>query len=66
MINKVDIFSIYGFDDWRNRKKDHLLAMHEEIIFVIQEGPIWIVKVNTAAKMEDKAFTEMLDKPGEQ
>ncbi|KAL6531971.1 hypothetical protein OROGR_013941 [Orobanche gracilis] len=66
MINKVPMFSVNEFDDWRIRMEAHLAAMHEEMIFVIQEGPIKIMKVNPAARIEGQPHTEMLEKDRDQ
>lgn len=40
MSNKVPIFSINEFDDYMIRMGAYLDVMHEELIFVIYEGPI--------------------------
>ncbi|KAL6521086.1 hypothetical protein OROGR_017655 [Orobanche gracilis] len=66
MINKVPMFSVNEFDDWRIRMEAHLAAMHEEMIFVIQEGPIKIMKVNPAARIEGQPHAEMLEKDRDQ
>ncbi|KAL6535019.1 hypothetical protein OROMI_026393 [Orobanche minor] len=62
MINKVPMFSISEFDDWRIRMEVHLAAMHEEMIFVIQNGPIKIMKVNTAARVEGQEHDVYVEK----
>ncbi|KAL6549137.1 hypothetical protein OROHE_008982 [Orobanche hederae] len=44
----------------------HLTATHEEMIFIIEEGPIKIIKVNTATRIEGQPHAEMLEKDHEQ
>ncbi|KAL6556899.1 hypothetical protein OROHE_006775 [Orobanche hederae] len=39
--------------------------MHEESIFIIQEGPIKIMKVNHTARIEGQPHAKMLEKEHE-
>ncbi|KAL6587807.1 hypothetical protein OROMI_000785 [Orobanche minor] len=66
MINKVLMFSINEFDDWRIRMEVHLAAMHEEMIFVIQDGPIKTMKVNTTARVEGQEHDVYVEKDRDQ
>ncbi|KAL6568829.1 hypothetical protein OROHE_003570 [Orobanche hederae] len=66
MINKVPMFSINEFDDWRIRMEVHLIAMHEEMIFVIQDGPIKIMKANTATRVEGQEHEVYVEKDHDQ
>ncbi|KAL6571343.1 hypothetical protein OROHE_002986 [Orobanche hederae] len=42
--------------------KAHLAAMHEEMIFIIEDDPIKIMKVNTSARIEGQPHIVMLEK----
>ncbi|GAB2292592.1 hypothetical protein Dimus_038213 [Dionaea muscipula] len=48
-ISRVPMFSLDKFDEWKMRMQAHLAATHEDMIEVIEEGPLTIMKANTDA-----------------
>lgn len=56
------MFSKEDFDDWKIRMKAHLAALDDDMWFVISDGPIKIMKINTAAAISEGA-SQMTEKP---
>ncbi|XP_075504464.1 uncharacterized protein LOC142541895 [Primulina tabacum] len=46
--NKIPIFSKEDYDDWKIRMQAHLAALDDDMWYVITNGPMRILKVNTA------------------
>ncbi|XP_073020393.1 uncharacterized protein [Primulina eburnea] len=60
--SKVPMFSKEDFHDWKIRMKAHLEAQDDDMWFVITDGPLNIIKPNTAISITDGA-PQMLKKP---
>ncbi|XP_073289624.1 uncharacterized protein [Primulina huaijiensis] len=59
--SKVPMFSKEDFDDWKIRMKAHLAAQDDDMWFVITNGPLKILKPNTAIAVTEDA-PQMLEK----
>ncbi|KAH6764612.1 importin alpha isoform 2 [Perilla frutescens var. frutescens] len=46
--HKLPIFSVENYDNWSRRMKAHLCSIHENMLEVIEEGPITIMIDNEA------------------
>ncbi|KZV57391.1 hypothetical protein F511_36700 [Dorcoceras hygrometricum] len=60
--NKIPMFCEEEYDDWKIRMQAHLSAMDDDMWFVITDGPIKILKANTAVAVSDGAPI-MVEKP---
>ena len=49
------MFSKEDYDDWKIRMQAHLAAQDDDMWFVITDGPMKIVKVNTTTTAMDRA-----------
>ncbi|XP_073317283.1 uncharacterized protein [Primulina huaijiensis] len=59
--SKVLMFSKEGFDDWKIRMQAHLAAQDDDMWFVITNGPLKILKPNTAIAVTEGA-PQMVEK----
>ncbi|XP_019184984.1 PREDICTED: uncharacterized protein LOC109179964 [Ipomoea nil] len=59
-------FNLSKFDDWKVRMQAHLLAIHDEMWDVIEDGPIVVMMVNTQAAAEGEDPEVMIPKPKSQ
>ncbi|XP_073035280.1 uncharacterized protein [Primulina eburnea] len=59
--SKVPMFSKKDFDDWKIRMQAHLAVQDNDIWFVITNGPLKIIKPNTAIAVTEGA-PQMLQK----
>ncbi|KZT76164.1 hypothetical protein F511_46811 [Dorcoceras hygrometricum] len=46
--NKIPMFSKEEYDDWKIRMQAHLAALDDDMWFFITDGPMKIMKANTA------------------
>ncbi|XP_073153101.1 uncharacterized protein [Henckelia pumila] len=46
--SKIPMLSKEDYDDWKIRMKTHLSALDDDMWFVVTDGPMKIMKVNTA------------------
>ncbi|XP_075475692.1 uncharacterized protein LOC142509651 [Primulina tabacum] len=58
---KVPMFSKEDFDGWKIRMKAHISAQDDDMWFVITDGPLKILKPNTAIAVTEGA-PQMLEK----
>ncbi|XP_075486314.1 uncharacterized protein LOC142525915 [Primulina tabacum] len=59
--NKIPMFSKEDYDDWKIRMQAHLAAHDDDMWFVITDGPMKIMKVNTAVGTTEGA-PQMIEK----
>ncbi|XP_075473286.1 uncharacterized protein LOC142504286 [Primulina tabacum] len=59
--NKISMFSKEDYDDWKIRMQAHLAAQDDDMWYVITDGPMRILKVNTAATITEGA-PQMVEK----
>ncbi|XP_073273260.1 uncharacterized protein [Primulina huaijiensis] len=59
--NKIPMFSKEDYDDWKIRMQAHLAAQDDDMWYVITDGPIKILNVNTAAATTEGA-PQMVEK----
>ncbi|XP_075473953.1 uncharacterized protein LOC142505012 [Primulina tabacum] len=55
LFNKVPMFSKEDFDDWKIRMQAHFAAQDDDMWFVITNGPLKILKPNTAIAVTEGA-----------
>lgn len=60
--NKIPIFSKEDYDDWKIRMKAHLAAQDDDMWYVITDGPMKILKANTAISITSGG-PQMVEKP---
>ncbi|XP_075521538.1 uncharacterized protein LOC142554748 [Primulina tabacum] len=53
--NKIPMFSKEDYDDWKIRMQAHLAAQDDDMWYIITDGPMRILKVNTAAATTEGA-----------
>ncbi|XP_073273276.1 uncharacterized protein [Primulina huaijiensis] len=53
--NKIPTFSKEEFNDWKKRTRDHFAAEDDDILYVITDGPLEIMKAITAVALTDGA-----------
>ncbi|XP_075489488.1 uncharacterized protein LOC142528329 [Primulina tabacum] len=59
--NKIPMFSKEVYDDWKLRMQAHLAAQDDDMWYIITDGPMKILKVNTAAATIEGA-PQMIEK----
>ncbi|XP_073019403.1 uncharacterized protein [Primulina eburnea] len=59
--NKIPMFSKEDYDDWKIRMQAHLAAQDDDMWFVITDGPMKIMKANTAVGVTEGA-PQMIEK----
>ncbi|XP_073049448.1 uncharacterized protein [Primulina eburnea] len=59
--NKIPMFSKEDYDDWKIRMQAHLAAQDDDMWFVITDGPMKIMKANTAVGTTEGA-PQMVEK----
>ncbi|XP_073016746.1 uncharacterized protein [Primulina eburnea] len=59
--NKIPMFSKEDYDDWKIRMQAHLAAHDDDMWFVITDGPMKIMKANTAVGVTEGA-PQMIEK----
>ena len=60
--NKIPMFSREEFDDWKIRMQAHLAAQDDDMWYVITDGPMKILKTNTAVAITEGA-PQRIEKP---
>ena len=63
--SKTPMFSREKFDVWKIRMQAHLAAQDDDMWYVITNGPIKIMKVNTAVEITSGA-DQRVEKPREE
>lgn len=59
------MFSREEFDDWKIRMQAHLAAHDDDMWYVVADGPMKIMKINTAIAVSDGA-PQRIEKPREE
>ena len=62
ILSKIPIFSKEDYDDWKIRMQAHLAAQDDDMWYVITNGPIKILKLNTATNTMEGA-PQMTEEP---
>ncbi|XP_073120776.1 uncharacterized protein [Henckelia pumila] len=61
-LNKIPMFSKEDYDNWKIRMQAHLFARDDDMWYVITDGPMKILKVNTSAAISE-GEPQMVEKP---
>ncbi|KZV23871.1 hypothetical protein F511_30543 [Dorcoceras hygrometricum] len=58
--NKIPMFSKEEYYDWKIRMQDHLAAQDDDMWYIITDGPMKIMKANTAMAITADLFIQLL------